>query len=252
MQSLLDRVPLDLILILLFLGLAIPWRGAARVRELLARDKLSGTDRLKTYASTIALQWFLALAIAWRCFAHGFTRPELGLGGGNWILTISVACALALGMGTLQLAGLRQAARSSGRHTSRMLDVRRLLVPQTAVESTVFVALVLTAGLCEEFIYRGFIFAWALRLIPSATLAVLGSAAFFAVAHAYQGLRGAVTTFVFGIVLALSRLWTGSLIPAVTAHILIDLMVGFVALRWSRPRGRSGDDQRQPDATGYA
>ena len=39
------------------------------------------------------------------------------------------------------------------------------------------------------------------------------------------------TTFIFGIVLALSRLWTGSLIPAVTAHVLIDLMVGFVALR---------------------
>jgi membrane protease YdiL (CAAX protease family) len=249
-QSLLDRVPLDLILILLFLGLAIPWRGAARVRELLAREKLSGTDRLKTYASTIALQWFLALVIAWRSFTHGFTFAELGLGAGNWILTISVACGLALGMGMLQLAGLGQAARSSGRHTSRMLDVRRLLVPQTAVESTVFVALVLTAGLCEEFIYRGFLFAWAIRLTPSATFAVLGSSAFFAVAHAYQGLRGALTTFIFGIVLALSRLWTGSLIPAITAHVLIDLMVGFVALRWIRPHGMSDGGPREPTATG--
>ena len=113
-----------------------------------------------------------------------------------------------------------------------MLEVRRLLIPQSRLEASVFIGLVLTAGFCEEFIYRGFLFAWALQLTHSDTFAVLGSTVFFAIAHAYQGVRGAVTTFIFGIVLALSRLWTGSLIPAVAVHVMIDLMVGFVALRF--------------------
>jgi membrane protease YdiL (CAAX protease family) len=84
-------------------------------------------------------------------------------------------------------------------------------------------------------LYRGFVFMAFVRLIvnfwlPNAAAAILSSA-WFSLAHLYQGRRGIITTFVVGMVFVLIRMWTGSLIPAITAHIGIDLVVGIYAPR---------------------
>jgi membrane protease YdiL (CAAX protease family) len=60
---------------------------------------------------------------------------------------------------------------------------------------------------------------------PNAAAAILSSA-WFSLAHLYQGRRGLITTFVVGMIFSLMRVWTGSLIPAIAAHIGIDLVVG--------------------------
>jgi membrane protease YdiL (CAAX protease family) len=49
------------------------------------------------------------------------------------------------------------------------------------------------------------------------------------VAHVYQGRRGVITTFVVGLIFAFTRIWTGSLIPAIAAHIGMDLTIGIYA-----------------------
>ena len=63
----------------------------------------------------------------------------------------------------------------------------------------------------------------------NAVAASLGSSAMFGLAHLYQGRRGLISTFVVGIVFSTVRWWTGSLIPAVVAHFVADLLAGFIA-----------------------
>jgi len=50
----------------------------------------------------------------------------------------------------------------------------------------------------------------------------------FALMHSYQGVLGVVRTGVIGVTMGAVFLHTGSLWPPMVAHVLIDLVVGFV------------------------
>ena len=102
------------------------------------------------------------------------------------------------------------------------------LSPHTRSEMGWWVALSLSAGFCEEFIFRGYLI-WA--LLP--VLGLWGSAAFsvviFATAHAYQGAKGILGTGIVGSLLTLVVLISGSLLPAIALHALVDIGQGLIA-----------------------
>ena len=58
-------MPWDFILILFVLGVLVPWRGAMRIKRLLAQPALTTSERLSLYASTIAFQWLIVAIVAW-------------------------------------------------------------------------------------------------------------------------------------------------------------------------------------------
>jgi uncharacterized protein len=110
------------------------------------------------------------------------------------------------------------------------------IMPRNSVETLVYAALACTAGISEEFLYRGFVFMACVRMVvnfgpPNLAAAILSSA-WFSLAHLYQGRRGIITTFVVGMIFVGVRIWTGSLIPAVAAHIGIDLVAGICVSRF--------------------
>jgi uncharacterized protein len=112
------------------------------------------------------------------------------------------------------------------------------IMPRTAIETVMFIALACTAGMSEEFLYRGFVFAVFKRMFldvafPVQIAAVLSSG-WFAIGHLYQGKRGVITTFIVGILFCASRYWSGNLMPPMVAHMGIDLMAGLYAARLFR------------------
>src|SRR5258708_38683951 len=74
-----SALPWDFWLILLVLATVVPWRGAVRVRMLLARPQLSSSERISLYGSTIAFQWLAVGIIFWRGTARSPTPAGLGL-----------------------------------------------------------------------------------------------------------------------------------------------------------------------------
>jgi membrane protease YdiL (CAAX protease family) len=109
-------------------------------------------------------------------------------------------------------------------------------MPRTSAETALFAVLACTAGLSEEFLYRGFAFAVFARMSAGSAL-VLEIAAFlasalFAIGHIYQGRRGLITTFVVGIIFSVVRIWSGSLVPLIVAHAGIDLVAGIYVSRF--------------------
>jgi uncharacterized protein len=229
-------IPWDFVLVLLFLGVIIPWRGDARMKRLLSKPELTTADRLSLYGSTILFQWLIVAIVLWRCVARTISSEELGLAATNPWQVAWTSIALTGLLCLNQVIGLRRISRIPEGKRGQLFEITGKIMPRTPTETLVYAALACTAGISEEFLYRGFVFMAFVRMIvnfgpPNAAAAILSSA-WFSLAHLYQGRRGLITTCVVGMIFVLVRIWTGSLIPAVVAHIGIDLVVGICASKF--------------------
>jgi hypothetical protein len=101
------------------------------------------------------------------------------------------------------------------------------------------VAVSLSAGFCEEFIFRGYLI-WAFQPVCGLWGAAALSVVIFATAHAYQGAKGVSTTGAIGSLLTLVVLICGSLLPAMALHALVDIGQGLVAWLVLREVPREG------------
>lgn len=107
------------------------------------------------------------------------------------------------------------------------LEIEKVLLPRTNEEAKAWKAVSFTAGITEEFIFRGvLIYTLTLYVDFSDVWLALASGAMFGLAHAYQGVRGVIVTgsvgFLFGFLfLAMGVLW-----PIMILHVLLDLVAG--------------------------
>jgi membrane protease YdiL (CAAX protease family) len=229
---LIERMPWDFWLIFLVLGILLPWRGFERMRHLMALPEVNRRDRIKLYLLTILFQWVLTLLVAWRAWARGLSLDELAIrGGGNpRILAASVIGAGLLGVA--HWANLKRMARSDHPNLERLRALGSRLFPRSTGETTLFILLALTAGICEEFLFRGFVIAALLRSGAATWVAVVVSAAMFGVAHLYQGRGGSVGTGILGTLFALVRIAYHSLVPAVMWHAALDVVAGVAGAKF--------------------
>jgi membrane protease YdiL (CAAX protease family) len=106
---------------------------------------------------------------------------------------------------------------------------RRLafFLPVTAAERAWWVAVSVTAGVCEEIIFRGFLLRylhagpWHLTLGAAVIIAAL----IFGLQHLYQGLAGVIQTALIGVLFSLIYLVTGTLLVPMLLHCMMDLRV---------------------------
>jgi membrane protease YdiL (CAAX protease family) len=110
----------------------------------------------------------------------------------------------------------------------------RTVLPSTPREARLFVPVAVTAGVCEEVLYRGFLL-WYLRALMPAATAIAAAIAAFGVVHAYQGVRGVFSTGMAGAVFMAAYLLTGSLLAPIVLHAIVDLVNGLMLHRMLRP-----------------
>jgi len=237
-------MPWDIWLIFLVLGVILPWRGRMRMKKLLAMPHVSTTERLALYASTIAFQWVAVAVVAWRSKAHGFTASQLGLTIQDRSRILVSAVIGALLIGALQWLNLRRVGKLPVEARGSLQALAERILPQSTVELLPYVALAITAGLCEEFLYRGFAMAVLLHVGLQAWAAVLVSSVLFGLAHSYQGRGGMVMTLLIGLVLGSSRLAYDSLVPAIFWHSAVDVVAGTAGPRYLLPK-RAGSPERE-------
>jgi membrane protease YdiL (CAAX protease family) len=104
-----------------------------------------------------------------------------------------------------------------GRHPAKargpLQAIAERILPQSALELLPFMALAITAGLCEEFLYRGFAMAVLSRLGSPVWGTILISSIVFGLAHLYQGRGGFFSTLILGTVFGMGRIGYDSLVP---------------------------------------
>jgi membrane protease YdiL (CAAX protease family) len=234
-------MPWDIWLIFFVLGVILPWRGRARIKKLLALPHVTTAERLALYASTIAFQWFAAGVVAWRAWVHGFTATQLGLTihGRNRIFLASLVGAATIA--TLQWLNLRRAGKLPIEARGSLQAIAERILPRSGVELLPYLALAITAGLCEEFLYRGFAMAVLQHVGLRVWAAVLVSSVLFGLAHSYQGRGGIVMTLLIGLILGSSRIAYGSLVPAIFWHSAVDVVAGTAGPRYLLAKRADGE-----------
>lgn len=202
-----------------------PFLGRRRYRRLLERVKVDPAARLQHYRRGIIFEWggvalvgFLAL------LAHDRLESLWPEGTNPGVGTQVPGLALVI-------AGITAIYRFGGAAMRRALAVQlrpvAALLPRTTQERLTFAALAVTAGICEEVLYRGFGLAalrWLSPELGSGQLIILSGAA-FGFAHLYQGAMGVVVTGVLGGYFAWIVISTGSLVPVIALHALLDVRI---------------------------
>lgn len=222
-------MPWDFALILGVLGVVVPWHSAARFRRLLARDRLDTLDRLVLYASTIAFQWLAVAVVLWRALARGVDPAALRIAIPDPELVFSAAAGLSLLVAANQWYSVKRLSRLPVRRRGILGRIATRLMPQNTVERLAFIGLAVTVALCEEILYRGFVLMTLERAFGLPLAGLVGSSLLFGLAHLYQGSRGIGITTIVGVVFGAVTLWTGSILPAIAAHLVADLVVGIGA-----------------------
>jgi uncharacterized protein len=225
-------MPWDFWLIFFVLGVLIPWRGRLRLRRLLAQPAVSTKEKLVLYGGTIVFQWLLAGAVGLCAFDRGLTAAELGLARklSNQVLLASLGGALILG--GFQWFNLRRISRMTGVVPEFMRNLATRLLPGTSIELAAYLALAVTAGICEEFLYRGFAMAALSRagIIPWAVVII--SSILFGFAHTYQGRSGVLGTALMGLAFGTARFAVQSLVPVAIWHSVVDIVAGIAGSRY--------------------
>jgi uncharacterized protein len=226
-------MPWDIWLIFLVLAVVVPWRGRIRLKHLLAKPVVSSGERISLYLSTIAFQWIATGIAAWRGWAHGYGTVELGLSTGP-NLSRSVIAGIC---GTVILTGLhwmnfRRMGRLLDRLPDRVRVMAQRILPQSERERVPFLALAITAGCCEEFLYRGFAMAAFARAGFPIWASVVVSSVLFGAAHLYQGRSGLIGTGLLGLLFGAFRAFTGSFIPVAAWHAAVDIVAGIAGPRY--------------------
>ena len=104
------------------------------------------------------------------------------------------------------------------------------LAPRTSGEYGWWLCVSITAGVCEELLYRGFL-VWALQAWVGLWLAAALSVAVFGAVHAYQG-KDMVRPAVVGALLQGFALLTGSILPNIVVHAMLDVATsGYILVR---------------------
>jgi len=210
----------------------LPLYGVWEFRGL-RRGLLTGRDsaRVHAYRLTMLVEWLLAAVVVGVWLQAGRPLPSLGLGA-RWGLGPGIALLSVLVMIGLALWQNVHVLSTAERRDSAREDIRSMadMLPHTARERRFFMATSVTAGFCEELLYRGFLLQYLLPGYGGWTSVAL-TALVFGLGHAYQGVGGVLKTGMFGLVMAGVVVLGGSIWPAVILHGAVDIISGELGWR---------------------
>jgi membrane protease YdiL (CAAX protease family) len=183
------------------------------------------------YLVTLAWEWILAALVFWGIRMRkiplrqllGTHRPALRdwrddviLAAAFWIAAIIILAAL----GTLfRLA-----------HLSTPQKTLVQLAPQNALELLLWVILSISAGICEELTFRGYLLQQFSRASRNIWIGVLASSLLFGVAHGYEGASGMIAIIVYGALFCVLAIKRSSLRPGMMAHAWHDIFSGIALM----------------------
>jgi membrane protease YdiL (CAAX protease family) len=215
--------PIHTILVLAALG------GWAFAHKISADHFNAGAhpNRVRSYLLILLFEWLLfalVLAGVWRSrtsvrivlgerwHSIGQVLRDIGIAIGFWIVAA----------GLLWFFGWLLRIHQNGAAVAAML-------PHGRVELTCWIALSVSAGICEETIFRGYLQPQFMALTRSAPAGILLSAAIFGAAHAYQGFRMTILIALYGAMFGSLAYWRGSVRPGMIAHAWQDSLSGVLA-----------------------
>ena len=176
------------------------------------------------YLTAIIMDW----ALLYYCWVgvHRRGGNVSTLSGGRWSSWKSVAVDLGivLPFWVLWEGTAYGVARLLGPGSAKTVDS---LLPQTLLEILLWVATSITAGICEEMVFRGYAQRQLQALSGNVVVAVLGQGLVFGLFHSYQGWKNVIVISVLGVLYGALAAWRGNLRANIVAHAWTDVWEGW-------------------------
>lgn len=191
----------------------------------------STRNQIARYVSAIAMEW-LMLGFIW--FGLRLRKqPMRILLGENWGGTRQILRDLGIGIVFLIASNLVLSLIS---HLLKAVPNAATmgLLPHTPAEIAVFSVLTVTAGICEEMIFRGYLQRQFSVFFKSAAVGVVLQGIMFGASHGYQTTKFMLIILVYGVMFGLMAQSRRSLRPGMFAHFLQDLITGVAAGRFMK------------------
>ncbi len=206
------------ILFLTVIVVALPLLALASKKKI---DQGITFPKIPFYVEAIVLQTILASLALWAASRSG-VAIETALPQKTAPI---IAAVLLL---VVSLVSMAIALRSSADERKRLLVA---IVPFTGQERAMWILVSSAAGIGEEIAYRGVLFRFAERFLPSFASALILTSIIFGLAHLVQGWKAAAAVALFGAAFQLLVAASGTLILAIVVHFLYDLVTGFFVAR---------------------
>ena len=212
--------PIHTVLILFFEGLSA-YFGKIRVDHL--RDAVN-FDRVRMYERTIFFEWLVLGMVIAGVLLH--RSPLTSIFGQHWRSLRQVFTDM--GIAVVFLIASIAVLSIFGAHTKTPDSATQFLFPHGRMESALWIVMSVTAGICEEVLFRGYLQRQFMALTKSAVFGIFLSAVAFGLAHAYQGLRHVVQIALLGAMLGALAWWRKSVRPGMISHAAQDILAIFV------------------------
>ena len=236
---------LDVLLVVAFAILWPLWSHfVAWPRHVRAVASGDAGARSRMYVRTLIEEWVFSLAVLALMVVNHRSLGSLWLvaptGWRAW-----VGFALPAAYVVLVLVQARAIAARPKALTSLRAKLQPLapLIPHTPDEYRLFMPLAVTAGICEEFLFRGYL-VWVLQLVMGLIPAAIVSMVAFGLAHGYQGGKFGFRATLAGVAMGVLALVTRSLVPSMLLHAAIDLGSGWITYA---AMSRGGESPKVPN-----
>jgi membrane protease YdiL (CAAX protease family) len=182
-------------------------------------------NAIKIYLIAAFMEW----ALLYYCWAgvHRRNGTLETLSGGRWKTwkSVGVDLCIALPFWVLWEGAAYGAHWLLGPSSAKTVDS---LLPKSLVEILLRIGVSITAGVCEEMAFRGYLQRQLHALSGNIVVAVLGQGVVFGLAHAYQGWKNTIVISVLGILFGALAVWRGNLRANIVAHAWADIWGGWL------------------------
>jgi membrane protease YdiL (CAAX protease family) len=200
---------------------ALVFRGRIQAEHM---RMMANADHIRLYKRTILFEWLTLALVLVGVWLHGSSL--LTVMGDRW-RSVSQFFRHA-GIALLFLVATITFTSMVGAHGSAGDQATQFLLPQGRIEIALWVVLSITAGICEEAVYRGYLQKQFIALTRSVPAGIILSALAFGLAHSYQGFARASMISVMGAMGGVLAYWCRSVRPGMIAHALQDVLGAFI------------------------
>ncbi len=110
------------------------------------------------------------------------------------------------------------------------IDYHSIPFPQRALEIICWILLSISAGICEEVVFRGYFQRQFQVFAHSIWIGWILQAVLFGISHGYQGTASCLRISAIGALLGLLALWRSSLRPGMITHAWMDIASGIFGI----------------------
>ena len=223
---------LDHVLALL-VGVLLPLSAMLQARGESAPVPLDTRDKIRLYLGNGITMWLLAGITAWIWLGAGRSLSDLGFRAVHpeLVALVWTLCGgyllLYVGDATFQLATPERRARTRSRWRR---DTP--FMPANGREVAWSLIMVVSAAVCEEILFRGFLIRYLSSFtgweMPGVAVAVAAPALVFGLSHLYQGPLAVVKIVILAAWYGVIYLLGGSLWPVIALHFVTDLIGSFL------------------------